>query len=336
MRDVAQHVGLSVATVSRAISSPEQVSLEKRRRIEEAIARLNYRPNLVARTLRRRESRTALIIFPDLSPLFLDVFRGAERAAEEIGYTALMGHCARDCDRERMFLDQALSGRADGVVLVASGNGREIARRVQVPPLVTMMEAIEGGTFPTVQVDHRAGARGATEHLIELGHQRISHISGPPGPLAALRLAGFQDAIAGAGLDPRHCYVAPGDFSITGGEIAMERLLTRHPKPTAVFCANDESAVGALQVVKRAGLRIGSDISIVGFDDQRMASLYEPQLTTIHVPMEELGYQAMMLLHRVIARRGEIENIELPTRLIVRETTDAPAGCRKAITGTHQ
>jgi DNA-binding LacI/PurR family transcriptional regulator len=148
--------------------------------------------------------------------------------------------------------------------------------------------------------------------------------------MAALRLAGFKDAITGARLDPRYCYIVPGDFTIAGGEAGMERLLTRHPRPTAVFAANDEMAVGALQALKRANVRIGLDISVIGFDDQRMASLYEPQLTTVHVPMEELGYQAMMLLRRVIAQEEDVADVELSTRLVVRATTGAPPPAESA------
>ena len=333
MKDVARALGMSVATVSRAISHPDMVVPEKRKRIEEAIARLDYRPNLIARTLRRQESRIVLIVFPDLSPFFLDVFRGAERAAAEMGYTALMGHCGRDPRREQVFLDQALSGRADGVVLVASSNGSLLARRNASPPLVTMMERIEGWPFPTVRVDNEAGAHTATGHLIALGHRRIAHIAGPPTEMAHHRALGFRRAIAEAGLDPKHCYVVPGEFSIASGEAAMERLLTRHPRPTAIFAANDEMAVGALQAIKRAGLGIGTEMSVIGFDDQRMASLYEPKLTTIHVPMAELGYRALMLLRRVIDEGGGTDDIILPTRLVLRGTTGAPAENRSPVRG---
>lgn len=325
MKDLADELGLSISTVSRAMNDPALVAPDKRRLIEDAIARLNYRPNLVARNLRRRESRTALIIFPDLSPSFLDVFKGAEQAAEEIGYTALMGHCGRSGERERMFLDQALSGRADGVVLVASSNGAGLTETSAMPPLVAMMENVGAGHVPTVRIDNRRAARIACDHLVALGHRRIAHIAGPPCEMSTLRLAGFRSAVEEAGLEPRHCYVVPGDFTVAGGEAAMERLLTRHPRPTAVFAANDESAVGALQAIKRAGLRVGGDMSVMGFDDQCMASLYEPKLTTIHVPMVELGYQAMMLLRRVIRRESAVADVELPTRLVVRHTTGAPA-----------
>lgn len=329
MKDVARDLGMSVATVSRALSNPDMVVAAKRERIEEAIARLNYRPNLIARTLRRRESRTALIVFPDLSPFFLDVFLGAERAAGELGYTALMGHCGRDPRREQLFLDQALSGRADGVILVTSSDNTLLAGRSAFPPLVAMMERIDGCDFPTVRVDNHDGARVATKHLIGLGHRRIAHIAGPAMAMARHRTAGFRSAIEEAGLDPRHCYVIAGEFSIRSGEAAMERLLTRHPRPTAVFAANDEMAVGALQAIKRAGLRIGVDISVIGFDDQRMAQLYEPKLTTVHVPMEELGYRAMRLLRRTIGGMEESEDVILPTRLVIRETTGAPHDARE-------
>ena len=324
MKDLSDYLGLSIATISRAMNNPERVSIEKRKLIEDAIARLNYRPNLAARTLRRRESRTILIIFPDLSPFFLDVFRGAERAAGELGFTAMMGHCNRNSTRERMFLNQALSGRADGIVLVTSSNDAQLSTITNLPPLVMMMEPGSGRTFPTVAIDHRDAAMTATRHLVALGHRRIAHITGAPSQMATDRLEGFRAAIAEAGLDSRTCYVVPGDFTIAGGEGAMERLITRHPRPTAVFAANDEMAVGAMQAIKREGLGIGTDISVIGFDDQRIASLYEPKLTTIHVPMADLGYEAVMLLRRVIQRDDDCHDITLGTRLVERATTGPP------------
>jgi LacI family repressor for deo operon, udp, cdd, tsx, nupC, and nupG len=325
MKDLADYLGLSIATVSRAINHPDRVAEDKRRLIEDAIARLNYRPNLAARTLRRRESRTLLIIFPDLSPFFLDVFRGAEKAASELGYTAMMGHCNRKGERERMFLNQALSGRADGIVLVTSSNDAQLANMANLPPLVMMMEPGPGRSFPTVAIDHRAAAIEATRHLVALGHRRIAHICGAPSQMATDRADGFRAAIAEAGLDERHCYAVPGDFTIGGGEAAMERLLTRHPRPTAVFAANDEMAVGAMQAIKRAGLTVGADVSVVGFDDQRIATLYQPRLTTVHVPMAELGYRAVELLCKVIRQEDDCADITLETSLVVRGSTGAPA-----------
>jgi LacI family repressor for deo operon, udp, cdd, tsx, nupC, and nupG len=327
MKDIARELNLSPSTISRALSNPELVTPEKRRLIEEVIERLNYRPNLAARNLRKRSSRLVLVIFPQLSPFFLDVFSGIERAADEFGYTALMGHSGKDMQREADFLEQVLRRHADGAILVTTSNGSAISQRPRnLPPLVAMLEAIEGAACPTARVDNAAAAREATRFLIELGHRRIAHVTGPlPMAMAQSRLAGFREAIAQGGLDPKHCYVVQGDFSIASGEAAAERLLTRHPRPTAIFAANDEMAVGVLQTLKREGVGIGPEMSVIGFDDQRIARLYEPGLTTVHVPMADLGYQAMQLLRSAIEGDDVTDrDIVLPTSLVERATCAPP------------
>lgn len=328
MKDIARELNLSPSTISRALSNPELVTPEKRRLIEEAIERLNYRPNLAARNLRKRSSRLVLVIFPQLSPFFLDVFSGIERAADEFGYTALMGHSGKDMHREADFLEQVLHRHVDGAILVTTSSGSAISRRPRdLPPLVAMLEAIDGAAVPTVRVDNAAAAREATRYLIGLGHRRIAHVAGPlPMAMAQSRVAGFREAIAQGGLDPKQCYVVQGDFSIASGEAAAERLLTRYPRPSAIFAANDEMAVGVLQVLKREGVAIGSEMSVMGFDDQRIARLYEPGLTTIHVPMADLGYKAMQSLRSAI-EGGDVtdHDIVLPTSLVERATCAPPA-----------
>ncbi len=207
-----------------------------------------------------------------------------------------MAYTARDPHREEMFLDQALSQRADGVILVTSADACVLgARKRALPPMVAALEGIEGLNLPMVRVDNVSAAMDATDYLISLGHRRIAHISGPESmSMAEHRAEGFLKAIARGGLNPADCPRVAGDFTLASGEAAMSRLLTRPPCPTAVFAANDEMAVGAVQVLKKAGLRVGVDVSVIGFDDQRIASLYAPALTTIRVPTAELGYEGVM------------------------------------------
>jgi LacI family repressor for deo operon, udp, cdd, tsx, nupC, and nupG len=289
----------------------------------EAIDRLGYKPNLIARDLRLRESRLVFVVVPSLSPFFLEVFRGVERAAREQGYAVLMGHSERDAAREQLFLDQVASRRADGVILVTSSEPAALsARKGWMPPVVAALEGIDGQHFPTVRVDHCKAAMDATNHLLALGHRRIAHIGGPEkSPMAAHRRQGFEMAMAAAGLDPDAYPRHSGNFTVAWGEEAMEALLSCNPPPTAVFAANDEMAVGAIQTIKRVGLQVGRDISIIGFDDQRIASLYEPSLTTIKVPTEELGYRAMLLLRDVLRGRPGKQDLLLPTSLVIRATT---------------
>jgi LacI family transcriptional regulator, repressor for deo operon, udp, cdd, tsx, nupC, and nupG len=319
IKEVAAELGVSIATVSRALARPALLSAETRARVLEGIERLGYRPNLLARDLRTRESKVAFVVVPSLSPFFLEVFRGVEKAARKIGYSVLMGHTDRDQDREHAFLDQVAARRADGIILVTSSHAPAIVQRKRLPPVVAALEQIDGCTLPAVRVDHTAAAVTATRHLLDLGHERIAHISGPMrSPMAVHRLAGFEQAI-GDKLDRSLC--VEGDFTVRSGELAMNLLLGRERPPTAVFAANDEMAICAVRAAKAAGLRLPEDISVIGFDDQRLAGLYDPPLTTVHVPTAEIGYRSMLLLERVLSNSAADQDIVLPTKIVSRATT---------------
>jgi LacI family repressor for deo operon, udp, cdd, tsx, nupC, and nupG len=329
IKDIARELGLSVATVSRALSRPELLKPETRARVLEVTARLGYQPNLIARGLRLKETRLVFVVTPRLSPYFLEVFRGVELAARESGYDVLMGHTDRSAERERLLIDQVASRRADGVILVTSADTAALAeRKGRIPPLVAALESVDRDEIPTVRVDNTDGGAQATRHLIGLGHTRIAHIAGPETNLMARhRREGFELAMREAGLNPHAYPRLAGEFIMDHGEASMKTLLTLDPPPTAVFAANDEMAIGALQAVKQAGRRIGVDMSVIGFDDQRIASLYEPALTTVHVPTVELGYRSMQQLLLILGG-GEAESeIVLPTKVVARQTTGpAPAG----------
>ncbi len=326
IKEVASQLGVSASTISRALARPELLSTETRERVLEAVDRLGYQPNLVARALRLQETRLIYVVIPTLSPFFLEVFRGVERGARETGYAALVGHTGRNVQREQLFLDQVASYRGDGVILVTSSDPAALlARRKRMPPVVAALEEIEGLAAPAVRVDHRKGAVDATNHLLALGHRRVAYIGGPEGQvIAGHRREGFHLAMNQAGLDPDGYPYLAVDYAVELGEQAMESLLTLHPPPTAVFAGNDEIAIGAIRAIKRVGLQVGRDISVIGFDDQRLASLYEPPLTTIRVPTEELGYRAILMMVDQLQGRSTEEDIVLPTSLVIRSTTGAP------------
>lgn len=326
IKKVAKALDLSPSTVSRALSRPELLSEETRTRVLEAVAELGYQPNLIARGLRLKKTGLLFVVVPTLSPFFLDVFRGVERAARETGYNVLMGHTERDIARELLFLDQVSSQRADGIILVTSSNQEQLrTRQKRIPPLVAALEEVGGIGVSSASVDHFKGAMDATNHLMALGHTRIAHIAGPDTQtIAQHRREGFAAAMEAAGLDPSAYPIMSGDYSTALGERAMEELLTCHPAPTAVFAGNDEIAIGAIQTLKRVGLKAGKDVSVIGFDDQRIASLYEPALTTVKVPTEELGYQSALMLVKRLAGDEEVEDVVLPTTLAIRATTGPP------------
>lgn len=323
IKEVARHLNVSPSTISRALGRPELLSEETRKRVLEAVETLGYQPNLIARGLRMQETRLLFVVVPTLSPFFLEVFRGVERAAVDTGYAVLMGHTERDPDREHRFFDQVASQRADGIILVTSSDHeRLVARERRMPPVVVALEHVEGLHAPTVRVDHRKGGVDATNHLLALGHRRIAHVAGPKSQaIAQQRRLGFQEAMVAAGLDPDAYPVVAGPYAVVQGESAMEKLLACNPPPTAIFAGNDELAIGVVRTAKRVGLEVGRDISVIGFDDQRIANLYEPALTTVKVPTEELGYQAALSLIRGLQGRGVQEDVVLPTSIVIRATT---------------
>jgi LacI family repressor for deo operon, udp, cdd, tsx, nupC, and nupG len=323
IKEVAEHLGVSPSTISRALARPELLNAKTRARVLEVVEQLGYQPNLIARNLRLQETRLLFVVVPTLSPFFLEVFRGVERGARESGYAVLMGHTERDATREHLFLDQVASGRADGAILVTSSDSTALlARSKRMPPVVAALEEVDGLDVPTVRVDHRKAAMDATNHLLALGHRRVAHIAGPDGQtIAAHRREGFQAAMTEAGLDPSAYPCPSGNYSVALGETAMETLLTCNPPPTAVFAGNDEIAIGAIRTMKRVGLQVGRDISVIGFDDQRIASLYEPPLTTIKVPTEELGYRSVLLLVDLLRGKADEADTVLPTSLVIRSTT---------------
>lgn len=337
LKDVALEAGLSIATVSRALSQPDRLNPQTRDDVLKIVQRVGYRPNLQARGLRLKQTKLVLVIMPSLSPFFLDVVRGAERAARQAGYDVLMGHTDRNAERESRLLHQVASRRADGAILVTSADAKGFARAYAHSPVVVALESMDHLDVPTVRLDNVAGAVQATRHLLELGHVRIAHIGGPANmPMAQRRRQGFEQAMTQAGLDPHFYPSQAGDFTMDFGEAAMKTLLTFSTPPTAIFAANDEIAIGALQAAKSAGLAIGRDLSVIGFDDQRLASLYEPQLTSVHVPTAELGKLAMEQLLGVIAGTSLVQEIVLPTHVVERSTTGrAPSPPRAAGPALH-
>lgn len=326
IKEVAQRLNVSPATVSRALCRPELLSKETRAKVLEAVERLGYQPNLIARGLRLKKTQLLFVIVPTLSPFFLEVFRGVERAARETSYSVLMGHTNREISRELLFVDQALAQRADGIILVTSSSPKDlVAREGRLPPIVAALEMISGLQVPAARVDHCKGSIDATNHLIALGHKRIAHIGGPDRQtIAQRRRSGFQTAMLEANLDPSAYPHLSGDYSTALGESGMETLLTCNPPPTAVFAGNDEIAIGVIRTLKRVGLKVGEHVSVIGFDDQRIANLYEPALTTVRVPTEELGYQSALLLMRQLAGAEDQEDLVLPTTIVIRDTTGMP------------
>jgi LacI family transcriptional regulator, repressor for deo operon, udp, cdd, tsx, nupC, and nupG len=318
---------MSVATVSRALSRPELLRRETRDRVMTVVDRLAYRPNLLARGLRRGRTRAILLVVPNLSPFFLEIFAGAEDVARRADFALLLGNSNGDPEREEACFDQVRSGRADGIILLTGVAPAAYAPgKRPLPPVVTVLERLPGRTVPVIRTDHRVGAAEATRHLVELGHRRIAHITGTKrAPSTAHRLEGYRAALESAALPLSPELVYPGDFTMQSGAAGIETLMALDEPPTAVLCGNDEMAFGAIRMLHKLELTVPKDVSIVGFDDQNMAAFYNPPLTTVNIPRHELGRRAALQLIEQLEGRDVAHEVVLPTRLVIRESTAPPA-----------
>ncbi len=325
-KSVAAELGVSVATISRVLTRPDLVNRQTRDRVLQGIERLGYRPNLIARDLRRGETRTALVVVPKLSAFFLEILRGTEQAAEEIGFAVLMGNTKGDLRRSVTYFDQVASRRADGIILLTGvlPPGMDTAP-ARLPPLVVAAESLKESSLPTVGIDHVGGAEDAVRYLINLGHKRIAHIAGPDHVMSSrARTNGYRRALRSARVAVDESLIQRGDFSVESGEKMVRVLMQQKPTPTAVFCANDEMAIGAIRALKALDLSVPHDVSVVGFDDQEVAELYDPPLSTVHIPRFDIGYQSMMMLRDIVTPQRTVRSTVLATRLIVRATSAPP------------
>jgi LacI family repressor for deo operon, udp, cdd, tsx, nupC, and nupG len=327
--DIAALAGVSIATVSRAIGKSGPVSQDARRRIEAALLATGYTPNNVGRGLRRREARAIIVVVPDVgNPYFSALLRGIEERAVAIGYSVLIGNGANNREREAVYGQHAMAGRADGLILI---NGRlpyaESVVDTRLPPIVLVSERIARVGLPLVGVDNVRAARDAVSHLLQLGHRRIGYIGGTPRSLlTADREAGYRKALAIHGLDIAKDWVAYGDFTVESGEQSAQRLLDLDRPPTAIFACNDEMAIGAISAAKARSMRVPDDISIVGFDDIPFAASYDPPLTTVRQPFFEMGAAAMDMMIQLIA--GQVparRKVLLPTELVIRKSASVPS-----------
>ena len=328
IKDVARELGMSVATVSRALSRPELLRPQTRVRVMQVVQQLGYRPNLLARGLRRGQARAILFVAPNLSPFFLEIFAGAETVTRDAQFALLFGNSGGDAALEQSFFEQAGNGRADGIILLTGQRPATYAGGERpLPPLVTVLERLADAPVPAVRTDHRTGAQEATQHLIDLGHRRIAHIAGIRRvPSTGRRLEGYRAALAAAALPSPPELVYMGDFTMPSGAAGMDRLMALPQPPTAVLCANDEMAFGAIRALGRMGLSVPQDMSVVGFDDQNMAEFYNPPLTTVNIPRHELGRRAALELIEQLSGRDVAREVVLPTRLVIRGSTAPPRG----------
>jgi LacI family transcriptional regulator len=334
LRDVAAAARVHPATASRALNPETRllVSEETARRVTAAAAKLGYRPNPVARSLRTRRSHTVGVLIPDLNnPLFPPVVRGLEDKLAAAGYVALIGNTDADASRERLIFEQMRARHVDGFVLATvTLHDRLLAEAAAADlPVVLMNRLSQDYSFPSVSVDNEQGARMAVTHLARLGHTRIAHIAGPQEASTGMsRLRGFRDGMVANQLQvSEDLVVYASRYTVEEGSRCCRELLARPAGFTAVAAANDMLAVGCYAALDEASLQCPDDISVIGFNDMPFIDRLRPPLTTVRFPHYQLGTEAaQLLLERIAERESPVKIMYLAPELVVRGSTAEPAG----------
>ena len=321
--EVARVAGVSASTVSRILNGTAKVAPGKRKAVEQAIAHLNFKPNLFARSLKTGITMTVGVLTQSIeSQYYSRALKGIEVGLQESGHSPIIvsGHWQADTDLAS--LKVLISRRVDGLIILTGciddAAVLEVARN---QPVVITERSLQGPNVCSIALDQRRGGYLATQHLVSLGHTRIAHIAGVQHrPDAEERYLGYLQAHQDAGLTADPALLVQGDFTDKGGRQAMQLLLASGAPFTAVFCCNDESAVGARLALFEQGIRVPQDISIVGFDDLPISAFMTPPLTTVRQPIFAVGlYAARKLLNMMGYPSEEVE--VPPLELIVRGTT---------------
>ncbi|MDV2873505.1 ribose operon transcriptional repressor RbsR [Phytobacter diazotrophicus] len=324
MKDVARMAGVSTSTVSHVINKDRFVSEAISEKVESAIKALNYAPSALARSLKINQTRTiGMLITASTNPFYSELVRGVERSCFERGYSLVLCNTEGDEQRMNSNLETLMQKRVDGLLLLCTEThqpSREILQRYPSVPTVMMDWAPFDGDSDLIQDNSLLGGDMATQYLINKGHTHIACIAGPLDKTPArLRLEGYRDAMARAGLTIHDGDEIIGNFEFSGGFEAMQMLLALEARPQAVFICNDAMAVGAYLALYQAGLRVPQDIAIVGYDDIELAQYMTPPLTTIHQPKDELGELAIdVLIHRISDPTQQQQRLQLTPVLMER------------------
>lgn len=330
IRTVAQRANVSIATVSRTINHVPTVNAKMAKRVWEAISELNYFPNTQARALvSGRSGLLGIIVSEITNPFFPELIQGFEDIAVENGYEILVSSTNYDPKRMSLCIRRMLERKAEGVAVMTFGIEEPlldelVSRNI---PMVFVDAAPPSENVSTLVVDYYEGIFQGVQHLVELGHRKISFISGPMQQRSCqLRKAAFLRSMAEKGIDPLEQWLVEGDHALEGGMRSMEQILKGKELPTAVMCSNDMTAIGALRVLAKAGLRVPEDISLIGFDDIHLAEFAYPPLTTVRMSRNDLARAAFTALrsHVEPAHVSAKKTWLISTTLTVRQSTGHP------------
>ncbi|RWX69408.1 LacI family DNA-binding transcriptional regulator [Mesorhizobium sp. M2A.F.Ca.ET.039.01.1.1] len=324
MHDIARLAEVDVSTVSRALADSPRVTEETKRRILKIVQDTGYVVNHGARMLRQSYSGQVLVMLPSIAfTYFPEVVLGIEDYVQERGFSVVVGSTRYDRGREDALAQQLLTGAADGIIFMTG----MIPELIRTFPgfdrhVVGISRTILDDRIPQVNIDNYLAMKTATEHLLSLGHKSIAHLAGNQrSPTFRARAEAYQESMGDAGLGRYIKIVASDEYSIQAGTDKMNELLQEGTRPTAVICAGDDMAIGAMHAARLGGLAIPGDVAFVGFDDQPFSAVWNPSLSTIQIPRREMGMAgARLLLANMNLANDKPESIVLPHKLIVRES----------------
>ncbi|WP_342490839.1 catabolite control protein A [Bacillus sp. FSL R5-0422] len=325
--DVAREANVSMATVSRVVNGNPNVKPTTRKKVLEAIDRLGYRPNAVARGLASKKTTTVGVIIPDISSIFYsELARGIEDIATMYKYNIILSNSDQNTDKELHLLNTMLGKQVDGIVFMG-GNITDVLveefKRSPVP-IVLAASVEEQAQTPSVNINYEQAIYDSVQLLVEKGHKRIAFVSGPMSePINSMRkLAGYKRALEEAGIAFDDALVAEGDYSYDSGIESLAHLLEQSDNPTAVIAATDEMALGVIHGAQDRGVSIPEDLEVIGFDNTRLSLMVRPQLTTVVQPTYDIGAVAMRLLTKLMNKEQVDDQIvELPHRIEERQST---------------
>ncbi len=330
IRDVARAAGVGLATASRALSGSPGVTLATRARVLAAAEQLGFQRSPIARAFSRRRTNTLEIVVPTLTRHFyMEVLSGVEAALAGSDYSIVIRTLERRDERDRVLAACCRRGRADGVLLISVAPTGELVERLARDSLPAVLVDRVHPQLSSVVVDYEGGVAATVRHCAELGHRRIALLHPGDDPLASVqpesRIDSFRAGLAEVGLGAPRSYEQGAELTPEGGAAAAELLLDLPEPPTAILAGNDAQAMGVIDVARHRGMRIPADLSIVGFNDVALAEYLG--LTTVRVPMRDLGSQAVAMLLTALERSDPVPEVTyLATELVVRRTCGPPAG----------
>lgn len=327
IKDVAREASVSVATVSRVFNDATVVREDTARRIRDVATSLRYVPHNGARSLITSRTNTLGVLLPDLyGEFFSEVIRGIDLAARRSGYHLIISSSHSDKTEIEAAM-RAMRGRVDGVIVMSPDIDADSLLNVPATlPVVLLCSPSRGHEVDSLIIQNCRGAREMVGHLISLGHRRIAILKGAPGNYdASERLRGYRTALREAGIAAERSLERDGGFTEAGGYAATLELLGADPRATAIFAANDSMALGALSALRESGVRVPDDIAVAGFDDIPLARYMDPPLSSVRVPIADLGARAVGMLVDGIAHKNEHtrRRERVSTELVIRQSSGA-------------